>query len=99
MIKSILASLTLAAFAAPAIAQQPTTTPAKPQAPTEDKFTKHDADKNGTLSVTEVKAVDASVTEADIAKYDANKDKELSADEFQKWAEAKSTPPASSPGQ
>ena len=99
MMKTLLASLTLAAFAAPALAQQPSTTPAKPPAPTEDKFTKHDTDKNGALSIAEVQVADASVTAADFDKYDANKDKELSQDEFQKWAETKTTPPASSPGQ
>jgi hypothetical protein len=98
MMKTLIASLTLAAFAAPALAQQPAT-PAKPPAPTEDKFTKHDTDKNGSLSITEVKVVDASVTAEDFAKYDSDKDKELSQDEFQKWADAKTAPPASSPGQ
>lgn len=97
MMKTLLASLTLAAFAAPALAQQPTA-PATPQAPTEDKFTKHDADKSGALSIDEVKVADASVTADDFAKYDSDKDKELSKEEFAKWAEAKTTPPASAPG-
>lgn len=99
MMKTLLASMTLAAFAAPALAQQPATTPAKPQPATEDKFTKHDADKSGSLSMDEVKMADASVTAADFDKYDADKDKSLSKDEFAKWAEAKTTPPASAPGQ
>ena len=98
MMKTLLASLTLAAFAAPALAQQPAT-PAQPAAPTEDKFTKHDTDKNGSLSITEVKVADASVTADDFAQYDSDRDKELSQDEFQKWAEAKHTPSASAPGQ
>lgn len=99
MMKMIIASATLAAFAAPALAQQPTTTmPAKPHSMTEDTFTKHDADKNGSLSLDEVKVADASVTAADLDKYDADKDKSLSKAEFAMWTEAKATPPASAPG-
>lgn len=99
MMKTLIATLSLAALAAPSFAQQPTTTPAKPQTATEDKFMKHDADKSGSLSMDEVKVADATVTTADFDKYDADKDKALSKDEFAKWAEAKTTPPASAPGQ
>ena len=42
---------------------------------------------------------DAKVTQADFDKYDADKSKSLSKVEFSKWAEAKTTPPASAPGQ
>lgn len=99
MMKTLLVTATLAVLAAPALAQQPTTQPAQPAAPTEDKFTKHDADKDGGLSIAEVKAADAKVTQADFDKYDSDKSKSLSKAEFAKWAEAKSTPPASAPGQ
>ena len=100
MMKMMIASVTFAAFAAPAFAQQPTTTmPAKPHSMTEDKFAKHDADKNGSLSLDEVKVADATVTAADLDKYDADKDKSLSKAEFAMWSEAKGTPPTSAPGQ
>jgi hypothetical protein len=99
MMKTLIATLSLAALAAPAFAQQPATTPAKPQTATEDKFMKHDADKDGALSIEEMTAADATVTTADFDKYDADKDKTLSKAEFEMWAEAKSTPPASAPGQ
>jgi hypothetical protein len=58
MIKSVLASATLAIFAAPAFAQLTTqpTTPTPPAA--EDKFIEHDKDGDGALSVAEVKAAD-----------------------------------------
>lgn len=97
MMKILLASATLAVFAAPALAQQPTAQPAQPAA--EDKFTKHDANKDGSLQLAEVQAADAKVTQSDFDKYDADKSKSLSKVEFQKWAEAKTTPPASAPGQ
>lgn len=99
MMKTLIATLSVAALAAPAFAQQPTTMPAKPQTATEDKFAKHDADKNGALSIAEVKMADATVTTTDFEKYDADKDKELSQAEFEMWAEAKTTPPVSAPGQ
>lgn len=72
-----------------------------PQTATEEKFAKHDADKDGALSIDEVKMADAKVTTADFDKYDADKDKDkaLSKDEFATWAEAKTTPPASAPGE
>ena len=38
-------------------------------------------------------------TQADFDKYDADKSKSLSKVEFSKWAEAKTTAPASAPGQ
>lgn len=98
MMKTLLAAATLAMLSAPAFAQQPTT-PAQPQPATEDKFTKHDADKNGALTIDEVQAADATVTTDDFAKADADADKALSKDEFAKWAEAKATPPVSAPGQ
>jgi len=99
MMKMIVASAALAAFAAPAFAQQPTTTPAKPKSMAEDMFTKHDTDKNGGLSIAEVKVVDATAATADFDTYDADKDKALSKAEFAMRAEAKTTPPASAPGE
>lgn len=98
MMKTLLATATLVVLAAPALAQQPTA-PAAPPAATEDKFTHHDANKDGALSIAEVKVADAKVTQADFDKYDADKSKSLSKAEFAKWAEAKTTPPASAPGQ
>jgi hypothetical protein len=97
MMKTLIASLSIAALAAPAFAQQPTT-PAKPQTATEEKFAKHDTNKDGALSIDEVKMADAKVTTADFEMYDADKDKAFSKNEFAKWAEAKTTPPASGPG-
>lgn len=98
MIKFVLASATLAIFAAPAFAQvtpQPTTS-TPPAA--EDKFIKHNKDGDGALSVAEVKAADAKVTQADFDKYDGDKSQSLSREEFTKWVEAKTAPPASAPG-
>ncbi len=97
MMKTLIASLSIAALAAPAFAQQPTT-PAKRQTATEEKFAKHDTNKDGALSIDEVKTADAKVTTAGFEMYDTDKDKALSKDEFAKWAEAKMTPPASAPG-
>jgi hypothetical protein len=97
MMKTLIASLSIAALAAPAFAQQPTT-PAKRQTATEEKFAKHDTNKDGALSIDEVKMADAKVTTADFEMYDADKDKAFSKNEFAKWAEAKTTPPASGPG-
>lgn len=97
MMKTLIASLSIAALAAPAFAQQPTT-PAKRQTATEEKFAKHDTNKDGALSIDEVKMADAKVTTAGFEMYDADKDKAFSKDEFAKWAEAKTTPPASGPG-
>lgn len=83
MMKALLASLTIAALAAPALAQQPTTTtPAEPKSATEDAFIKHDTDEDGALSIAEVKVADATLTDTDFATYDADKDKALSKMEF-----------------
>jgi Ca2+-binding EF-hand superfamily protein len=98
MMKTLIASLSIAALAAPTFAQEPTTTPAKPQTATEEKFAKHDTNKDGALSIDEVKTADAKVMTAGFEMYDTDKDKALSKDEFAKWAEAKMTPPASAPG-
>jgi len=101
MMKVIIASATLLAFAAPALAQvttqQPSTAPAMKSA--HDGFTMHDSDKNGSLSLAEVQKADATVTQAGFDTYDADKSKGLSEAEFMKWAEAKKTAPASAPGQ
>ena len=98
MIKTLLASATLIALAAPAFAQ----VPAQPNATKpamEDKFTMHDANKDGALTLAEVQVADSKVTQADFDKYDADKSKSLSKVEFSKCAEAKTTAPASAPGQ
>jgi hypothetical protein len=64
-----------------------------------DAFVKADGDKNGALSIAEVKLADASVTQADFDKYDADKSKSLSKVEFAQWASAKAGAKASAPGQ
>jgi len=96
MMKPIVAAAIVAALASPAIAQQQT-----PPADTAvaEMFAKHDANQDGMLSLAEVQVADGSVTSADFDVYDADKDKALSKDEFAKWLEAKSTPPASAPGE
>lgn len=94
--KSLLAAATLAALSAPALAQTPTAPPAKSMA--EQAFAKHDADKSGSLSLTEVQTIDAKITQADFDAYDGDKNKSLTVAEFSKWVEAKTTPPASKPG-
>lgn len=100
MMKTLLAAATLAVLSTPALAQTPTAKPVDQPAPaTEDKFTKHDTNADGSLSLDEIKMADAKVTQADFDKYDADKSKTISKDEFGKWDEAKNTPPASAPGQ
>ena len=64
-----------------------------------DVFAKLDADKNGAISMAELKAVDATATQADFNKYDADKSKSLSKTEFDKWAMAKAGAKGSAPGQ
>jgi hypothetical protein len=64
-----------------------------------DVFAKADADKNGGLTISEVKLHDATVTQADFDKYDADKSKALSKAEFEAWAMAKAGAKASAPGQ
>jgi hypothetical protein len=95
-IKFVLAAATLTMFAASALSQA-TWQPGKPPA-VEDKFTKHDTDGDGPLSVAEVISAVAKVTQTDFGKYDADKSKSLSKEEFAKWVAAKTSPPASAPG-
>lgn len=71
------------ALAAPAFAQVPASPPA-PDAKA-DAFVSIDADKNGALTLAEVKIHDVAVTQADFDKYDADKSKSLSKAEFDKW--------------
>lgn len=105
MMKVILASATLLAFTAPALAQvtsQPptegaTAMPSKPAH--EDKFAALDTDKDGSLSLAEVQKADPTVTQAGFDKYDTDKSKGLSKAEFSKWVEAKHLAPASAPGE
>ena len=94
--KILIASATLIAFTAPALAQ--VTQPA-PKPAAEEKFDKSDANNDGALSIAEVQMADAKATQADFDKYDADKSKSLSKTEFQQWAEGKTTAPASAPGQ
>jgi hypothetical protein len=82
--KLLVISATAMALAAPALAQQPPTYPAAVD------FTKVDADKNGALSISEVKVVDATVTQAIFDKADTDKSKSLSKVEFETyWASMK----------
>lgn len=100
MMKTLLATATLAVLAAPALAQQPPAPmPDHHPTTTEAAFKKHDANGDGALTLTEVQTADSKVTQADFSKYDADKNTTLSKDEFAKWAEATHTPPASAPGQ
>ncbi len=96
--KTLLAAATLAVLSAPALAQ----TPAAPSAPektiAEQAFAKHDADKNGSLTLAEVQTIDAKTTQADFDAYDGDKNNALTIAEFSKWVEAKTTPPASKAG-
>lgn len=99
MMKMLLAAASVAFVCAPALAQTPEQPkPDHPKPAAAEKFAKHDADKNGVLSLTEVQAMDMKATQADFDKYDADKNKALSAAEFAKWVEAKTTAPASAPG-
>jgi len=97
MMKTLLAAATLAVLSAPALAQTPTA-PAPEKSMAEQAFAKHDADKSGSLSLTEVQTIDAKITQADFDAYDGDKNKSLTVAEFSKWVEAKTTPPASKPG-
>lgn len=96
--KRLLIFATALALASPSLAQVPTNQPSPPQA-TEDAFTSQDKDGDGALSLDEVKMKDSAVTQADFDAYDTDKDKALSKMEFAKWVEARTTPPASAPGQ
>ncbi len=87
--------------ATPATPHETPATPAQPAQPAtkDDHFAMSDANKDGALSLAEVQKADSKVTQADFDKYDADHSKSLSKVEFRKWAEAKTTPPASAPGQ
>ena len=98
---------TPSAPAAPPASAQPITPAAPPAAASVDAkvdakvdvFAKADADKNGSLTIAEVKMADATATQADFDKYDADKSKSLSKAEFDMWATAKAGAKASAPGQ
>ena len=97
MMKLLLAAAAVAVLAAPALAQTPDTQ-AQPKTMVDEAFAKHDADKDGSLSLSEVQAMQANVQQTDFDKYDTDKDRGLSKEEFGKWIEATTTPPASTPG-
>jgi hypothetical protein len=88
--KTLIAAAALVVLTAPAFAQQTPSTPATPpsvDATTKvDAFATIDADKNGSLTLAEVKIQDVTVTQADFDKYDADKSKSLSKAEFDKWS-------------
>lgn len=102
--KTLVIAVAAAALVAPALAQQPTT-PAVPATPpaidtkvdvSVDAFARIDADKNGALTLAEVKIHDVAVTQADFDKYDGDKSRTLSKAEYAKWdadMKAKATPP------
>lgn len=102
MMKFIVAAATAMVLAAPALAQTPAAPPATPEVKADakvDVFAKADGNKDGSLSIAEVKLADATVTQADFDKADGDKSKSLSKVEFDKWAEAKHGAKASAPGQ
>ena len=99
MMNILVIAATAMALAAPAFAQTPSAAPPATQPAMEDKFAKVDGDKNGSLSIAEVKLADATVTQADFDKFDADKSKSLSKAEFDKWAMTKHGDKASAPGQ
>src|SRR5262245_37980286 len=87
----VLAAPALAQVTAPSApvqlpsADQPITppTPSTPSVSAEgsakvDVFAKLDTDKNGAITIAELKAADATATQADFNKYDADKSKSLS---------------------
>lgn len=47
-------------------------------------FATVDGNKNGSLTLAEVKVMDAAITQADFDKYDANKNASLSQSEYAK---------------
>jgi hypothetical protein len=87
MKKTLIIAATAFAFVAPAFAQQPATPPADDKKV--DAFASIDADKNGNLTLAEVKIHDVAVTQADFDKYDSDKSKSLSKAEFDKWSTEK----------
>lgn len=91
MMKTLIITATAMVLAAPVLAQTPQ--PPTDAAKAAEMFAKFDSDKNGTLSVAEVKLADATVTQADFDKYDTDKSKSLSKAEFDKWAMVKPSKP------
>jgi hypothetical protein len=101
MMKTLVVAATAMVLAAPALAQTPAAPPASPPAEAKvDVFAKADGNKDGALTIAEVKLADPAVTQADFDKADADKSKSLSKVEFDKWAAAhKPADKASAPGQ
>jgi hypothetical protein len=97
MKKTLVVAAAAFALAAPAFAQQSSTMPAKPEKHA-DAFAQIDTDKNGALSLTEIKMVDVSVTQADFDKYDADKTASINKAEFDKWQAAAKAAKPGSPG-
>ena len=64
----------------------------------EQKFLEQDSDSDGVLSIAEVRTHDPEMTQADFDRYDVDRNKSLSQQEFAKFIEATTTPPASAPG-
>jgi hypothetical protein len=102
MMKTLVVAATAMVLAAPALAQTPAAPPASPPADAKavDHFAKADGNKDGSLTIAEVKLADPAVTQADFDTADADKSKALSKAEFDKWAMAKKpADKASAPGQ
>lgn len=99
MMKTLVVAATAMVLAAPALAQTPAPAAPPAEAKPVDVFVKADGNKDGSLSIAEVKLADPAVTQADFDKADADKSKSLSKVEFDKWASAKPADKASAPGQ
>src|SRR5262245_52022507 len=104
MMKTLVVAATAMVLAAPVLPQTPQKpAPACPPAAADramDGVAKADGDKDGALTIAEVKLADPAVTQADFDKADADKSKSVSKAEFDKWAMAKHpADKASAPGQ
>jgi hypothetical protein len=99
MMKSLVVAATAMVLAAPAFAQTPAPAAPPAEAKPVDVFVKADGNKDGALSIAEVKLANPAVTQADFDKADSDKSKSLSKVEFDKWASAKPAEKASAPGQ
>lgn len=91
--KTVIMIAAAAILVAPAMAQTAPQTPPADKAHAEKAhaapdFATLDADKSGGLTLVELQAHDAKLTQAEVDKYDADKNKSISQAEFTKWTEA-----------